>query len=120
METNPMTNDNNMKQDQVVETQDIETPEMEIARLRAENAKLQAKAEGHASIQLSETTPGVISFYGLGRFPTSLRRNQWMKIIKAVENGELQKVLEANKNFLDKCDNDFQQAKAAKKQVKAA
>ena len=51
----------------------------EIARLRAENQALQRPARGQMSLKVSEK--GALSVYGLGRFPVTLYREQWEKLL---------------------------------------
>lgn len=76
-----------------------ETPEQELARLRAENAKLKAnKANQGTSMKVSEK--GGISLYGLGRFPVTLYRSQWATVIGMVKDGTLEAFIEANKHVL--------------------
>jgi hypothetical protein len=53
----------------------------ELARLRAENAALrEAKANGRA-ISMKVTEKGGLSVYGLGRFPVTLYRGQWERLL---------------------------------------
>lgn len=56
--------------------------ESEIAKLRAENASLKAKDKG---VSLKVTDKGGLSMYGLGRFPVTLYKSQWLKLIASVE-----------------------------------
>ena len=52
----------------------------EIARLRAENEALKRPAvRGQMSLKVSEK--GALSVYGLGRFPVTLYREQWDKLL---------------------------------------
>ncbi len=51
----------------------------EIERLRAENATLKKPARGQMSLKVSEK--GGLSVYGLGRFPVTLYREQWEKLL---------------------------------------
>ena len=52
----------------------------EIERLRAENEKLKKPAtRGQMSLKVSEK--GGLSVYGLGRFPVTLYREQWEKLL---------------------------------------
>lgn len=52
----------------------------EIERLRAENANLKKPAQrGQISMKVSEK--GALSVYGLGRFPVTLYREQWEKLL---------------------------------------
>lgn len=51
----------------------------EIERLRAENQALKKPARGQMSLKVSEK--GALSVYGLGRFPVTLYREQWEKLM---------------------------------------
>ena len=51
----------------------------EIERLRAENESLKKPARGAMSLKVSEK--GALSVYGLGRFPVTLYREQWEKLL---------------------------------------
>lgn len=52
----------------------------EIERLRAENEALKKPAvRGQMSLKVSEK--GALSVYGLGRFPVTLYREQWDKLL---------------------------------------
>ena len=51
----------------------------EIERLRAENASLKKPTRGQMSLKVSEK--GGLSVYGLGRFPVTLYREQWEKLL---------------------------------------
>jgi hypothetical protein len=57
------------------------TPEelqAELDRLRAENESLK-RPRGQMSMKVSEK--GALSVYGLGRFPVTLYREQWEKLL---------------------------------------
>jgi hypothetical protein len=51
----------------------------EIERLRAENEALKKPVRGQMSLKVSEK--GGLSVYGLGRFPVTLYREQWEKLL---------------------------------------
>ena len=51
----------------------------EIERLRAENESLKKPARGQISLKVSEK--GALSVYGMGRFPVTLYREQWEKLL---------------------------------------
>lgn len=52
----------------------------ELERLKAENAALKkAPARGVLSLKVSEK--GAVSVYGLGRFPVTLYKEQWLKLL---------------------------------------
>lgn len=50
-----------------------------IAKLQAENAALAAQPARKLSMKVTEK--GGLSIYGLGRFPTTLYRSQWEKLL---------------------------------------
>jgi hypothetical protein len=51
----------------------------EIERLRAENESLKKPVRGQMSLKVSEK--GGLSVYGLGRFPVTLYKEQWTKLL---------------------------------------
>ena len=51
----------------------------EIERLRKENEALKKPTRGQISLRVSEK--GALSVYGLGRFPVTLYREQWEKLL---------------------------------------
>jgi hypothetical protein len=51
----------------------------ELERLRAENAALKARSSRGVSLKVSEK--GAVSVYGLGRFPVTLYKEQWAKLL---------------------------------------
>ncbi|HEV3029822.1 MAG TPA: hypothetical protein VG457_19740, partial [Planctomycetota bacterium] len=48
-------------------------------RLKAENENL--KARGSRGISLKVSEKGGVSVYGLGRFPVTLYKEQWVKLL---------------------------------------
>ena len=56
----------------------------ELAKLRAENETLRAKAAAKATLSFKVTEKGGLSVYGLGRFPVTLYRGQWERVAKAM------------------------------------
>ena len=56
-----------------------ETIQEELERLKAENAVLKAKTTRGTSLRVSEK--GGLSVYGLGRFPVTLYKEQWTKLL---------------------------------------
>ncbi len=54
----------------------------ELARLRAENESLK-KPAGQAQLSLRISEKGGLSVYGLGRFPVTLYKEQWTKLLAA-------------------------------------
>lgn len=51
----------------------------ELERLREENSKLKKKDAVGLSLKVSEK--GAVSLYGMGRFPVTLYKEQWLKIL---------------------------------------
>ena len=51
----------------------------EIEKLKAENAALKKPARGTLSMKVSEK--GALSVYGMGRFPVTLYKEQWLKLL---------------------------------------
>jgi hypothetical protein len=69
----------------------------EIERLRAENENLK-RPRGQMSLKVSEK--GALSVYGLGRFPVTLYREQWEKLLGMTE--EIRGFIEQNDHLLKK------------------
>ncbi|MBI3370228.1 MAG: hypothetical protein HY017_00545 [Betaproteobacteria bacterium] len=55
----------------------------ELERLRRENASLKKGAARGVSMKVSEK--GGISVYGMGRFPVTLYKEQWLKLLDLAE-----------------------------------
>ena len=70
----------------------------EIVRLRAENQALQRPARGQMSLKVSEK--GALSVYGLGRFPVTLYREQWEKLLGMAD--EIRVFIQENDRVLKK------------------
>ena len=51
----------------------------ELERLRNENAALRKGAATGVSMKVSEK--GALSIYGMGRFPVTLYKEQWLKLL---------------------------------------
>jgi hypothetical protein len=56
-----------------------ENLQAELERLRAENAALKSRGSRAVSLKVSEK--GGVSVYGLGRFPVTLYKEQWAKLL---------------------------------------
>jgi len=56
-----------------------DTVQAELERLRAENAALKGRAVKDVTLRVSEK--GGVSVYGLGRFPVTLYKEQWEKLL---------------------------------------
>ena len=51
----------------------------ELERLRNENAALKKGASSNVRMKVSEK--GALSIYGMGRFPVTLYKEQWLKLL---------------------------------------
>jgi hypothetical protein len=51
----------------------------ELERLKAENERLKSQRGRNVSLKVSEK--GGVSVYGLGRFPVTLYKEQWTKLL---------------------------------------
>jgi hypothetical protein len=51
----------------------------EVERLRRENAALKKGASSGVRMKVSEK--GAVSIYGMGRFPVTLYKEQWLKLL---------------------------------------
>jgi hypothetical protein len=69
----------------------------EIERLKAENEALKkAPARGTLSMKVSEK--GALSIYGMGRFPVTLYKEQWLKLLGIAE--DIKKFIQENEGRL--------------------
>jgi len=53
----------------------------ELERLRAENAALKASSVRRGAVSFKVSEKGGVSVYGLGRFPVTLYKEQWAKLL---------------------------------------
>jgi hypothetical protein len=56
----------------------------ELERLRKENAAL--KKDANSSMRLKVSEKGGVSVYGLGRFPVTLYKEQWLKLLDMADD----------------------------------
>jgi len=75
-----------------------ESPQEELERLRKENAALKGSRSAGVTFRVSEK--GAVSVYGLGRFPVTLYREQWDKLLSAAD--ALRAFIEAHREQLKK------------------
>ena len=70
-----------------------ETLEQKMARLEEENRLLREQMEqrGSGALRLKISEKGGLSVYGLGRFPVTLYKEQWIRLLDHVE--EIRKFL---------------------------
>ena len=72
------------------------TLEQKLARLEAENQALKGRRSGNLSLKVSEK--GGLSVYGLGRFPVTLYKEQWVKLLGFA--GEIESFIKENESQL--------------------
>ena len=68
----------------------------ELERLRAENQALKKTSSKGLSLKVSEK--GALSVYGLGRFPVTLYKEQWNKLLDMAD--EIRAFIRANDSQL--------------------
>ncbi len=56
----------------------------ELERLKAENERLKQRSSRAISLKVSEK--GAVSLYGLGRFPVTLYKEQWTKVLDMADD----------------------------------
>ena len=71
---------------------------VEIERLRAENESLKKPTRGQFGLKVSEK--GALSVYGMGRFPVTLYREQWEKLLAMSD--QIKEFIVANDQALKK------------------
>jgi hypothetical protein len=70
-------------------TEDMQS---ELERLRAENERLKKGGRGKLAMKVSEK--GALSVYGMGRFPVTLYKEQWLRLLTMAD--EIKAFIEAN------------------------
>lgn len=68
----------------------------ELERLRAENEALKKSSSKGLSLRVS--AKGALSVYGLGRFPVTLYKEQWLRLLDMTE--EIQTFIKQNESQL--------------------
>jgi hypothetical protein len=68
----------------------------ELERLKAENEQLKNQRGRSASLKVSEK--GGVSVYGLGRFPVTLYKEQWVKLLAMAD--EIRAFIKENESKL--------------------
>jgi hypothetical protein len=70
----------------------------ELDRLRAENEALKNKKSGSGTLSMKVSEKGALSVYGMGRFPVTLYKEQWLKLLGIAE--ELKTFIQENDSRL--------------------
>ncbi|HYK91943.1 MAG TPA: hypothetical protein VE398_24465 [Acidobacteriota bacterium] len=68
----------------------------ELERLRAENEALKRTSSKGLSLRISEK--GGVSIYGLGRFPVTLYKEQWLRLLDMSD--DIRAFIRANESHL--------------------
>ena len=68
------------KWERAMSDEDLNDLRAELERLRNENASLKRESSPY-SIRLKVSEKGAVSVYGLGRFPVTLYKEQWLKLL---------------------------------------
>jgi hypothetical protein len=72
----------------------------ELERLRKENEALKAQAGKPRDISMKVSEKGAVSIYGLGRFPVTLYKEQWERLLDRAD--EIRAFIKANDDKLKK------------------
>lgn len=70
----------------------------ELERLRAENEALKKKKTSSGTLSLRVSEKGALSVYGMGRFPVTLYKEQWLKLLSISE--EIKKFIDEHSDQL--------------------
>jgi hypothetical protein len=68
----------------------------ELERLRSENVALKKGASSDIRMKVSEK--GAVSIYGMGRFPVTLYKEQWLKLLDM--SSDIRAFIAANETLL--------------------
>ena len=66
----------------------------ELERLRAENESLKNKKNSRGTLSMKVSEKGALSVYGMGRFPVTLYKEQWLKLMSIAD--EIKKFIADN------------------------
>lgn len=70
----------------------------EIERLKAENEALKTKKGAKGTLSMKVSEKGALSVYGMGRFPVTLYKEQWIKLLGISD--EIKKFIQENDHQL--------------------
>lgn len=70
----------------------------ELERLRAENEALKSKKANSGTLSMKVSEKGALSVYGMGRFPVTLYKEQWLKLMGIAE--DIKKFISENESKL--------------------
>ncbi len=72
----------------------------ELERLKAENESLKTNRVQKGAMSLKVSEKGAVSVYGLGRFPVTLYKEQWDKLLQSSD--EIRTFINENESKLKK------------------
>jgi hypothetical protein len=58
----------------------------ELERLRAENERLKRSGQGQSRLAMKVSEKGALSVYGMGRFPVTLYKEQWLRLLTMADD----------------------------------
>lgn len=70
----------------------------ELERLRAENEALKSTKPARGTLTMKVSEKGALSVYGMGRFPVTLYKEQWLKLLGIAD--EIKKFISENDDRL--------------------
>lgn len=70
----------------------------EIERLKKENEVLKTTKSPKGTLSMKVSAKGALSIYGMGRFPVTLYKEQWLKLLAI--SGDIHKFIEQNDSQL--------------------
>lgn len=70
----------------------------ELERLRKENESLKSSKPERGTLSMKVSEKGALSIYGMGRFPVTLYKEQWLKLLGIAD--EIQKFIKENDSRL--------------------
>jgi hypothetical protein len=70
----------------------------ELERLRRENEELKQGKKRGGSLNLKVSQKGAVSLYGMGRFPVTLYKEQWLRLLDFSD--EISKFISENESQL--------------------
>lgn len=70
----------------------------ELERLKAENAALKSSKPARGTLTMKVSEKGALSVYGMGRFPVTLYKEQWLKLLTISD--EIKTFIEENDSRL--------------------
>jgi hypothetical protein len=78
----------------------MDNPDMqaELERLRKENEALRAKTSHSKGLSMKVSEKGALSIYGMGKFPVTLYKEQWIKLLDISD--DIRKFIKDNDGYL--------------------